>query len=706
MTTPFACWIAGGTSPGCVDLGRVERRHFGHVTPDEAAVRVEALRLRDRIEDPEVGLRIAARRRRPLPAAVVRRQVEVDQRVGEVPLAPAPVDEQVLHEERRRHHAQPVVHVPGGVQLPHRGVDERIAGGSVAPRGELRLVVRKREVRVLRLEARADDVRVVPEDLRVEVPPDEFGQPRRRAFAVGLERARVRERGEFADRHRAEAQVDRQVRRSLDGREVARCAIRVDARAKVRRERGAAGHAGHDAHRAQVGAREAHRLERRDRAADCGRRTRERAGVARDGIRLQVERRQRPQPRVLVRREHGKRLAGLRQHLVALEDHVVLARLERDAAVGEVVRDGGVAVARRRLVVVVRVDGVHAEVRRERADRVARGPWRTISAPPRARERPVELDDGVVDELDAPVVAPRQRIQDLAVEHEHAVDGARVLERGVQRRVIEVAQVAAEPDERAFVADVGCGHGGQERWRTVPTAWPARAFTGLARRYVAPGDSGRRTPSIAAGGPALHCGPPPKRLQFDEMGGSVNLTHHFLIAMPAMTDPHFAHTLTYVCEHNQDGALGIVVNKPIDMTLSALFEQIDVPLADAALRASPVHYGGPVQIDRGFVLHRPLGNWQSTLAISDDMGLTTSKDVLEAVGRGDGPEGRVRVAGLRGLVGRTARAGARAERVAHRRGRRRTSCSTFPRSAGCRRRCSCSASTSPGCPRTSGTRDA
>ncbi len=121
------------------------------------------------------------------------------------------------------------------------------------------------------------------------------------------------------------------------------------------------------------------------------------------------------------------------------------------------------------------------------------------------------------------------------------------------------------------------------------------------------------------------------------MEDSVNLTDHFLIAMPAMADPRFAHTLTYICEHNKDGALGIVINKPIDMTLEALFAQIDVRLADAALRIAPVHFGGPVQVDRGFVLHRPLGNWQSTLAISDDMGLTTSKDVLEAVGRGEGP---------------------------------------------------------------------
>jgi len=117
-----------------------------------------------------------------------------------------------------------------------------------------------------------------------------------------------------------------------------------------------------------------------------------------------------------------------------------------------------------------------------------------------------------------------------------------------------------------------------------------------------------------------------------------NFSRHFLIAMPGMADPRFAHTLTFVCEHNDDGALGLVVNKPTDMTLSALFEQIDVPLGNAVLRESPVHFGGPVQTDRGFVLHRPLGNWTSTLAISDDMGLTTSKDVLEAVGRGEGPK--------------------------------------------------------------------
>jgi putative transcriptional regulator len=122
------------------------------------------------------------------------------------------------------------------------------------------------------------------------------------------------------------------------------------------------------------------------------------------------------------------------------------------------------------------------------------------------------------------------------------------------------------------------------------------------------------------------------------MGALVNLTHHFLIAMPAMADPRFANTLAYICEHNPDGAVGLVVNKPIDMTLSSLFRQIDVPLGNSRFESVPVLLGGPMQADRGFVLHRPLGNWQSTLAINDDVGLTTSKDVLEAAARGEGPD--------------------------------------------------------------------
>jgi putative transcriptional regulator len=119
---------------------------------------------------------------------------------------------------------------------------------------------------------------------------------------------------------------------------------------------------------------------------------------------------------------------------------------------------------------------------------------------------------------------------------------------------------------------------------------------------------------------------------------SINLTHHFLIAMPNMADPYFAKSLTYVCEHNDQGALGLVVNRPIDMTLQALFERLSLTLKHKDLSDAPIYFGGPVQTDRGFVLHEPTGNWQSTLRVRDAIGLTTSKDILEAVGRGEGPQ--------------------------------------------------------------------
>jgi putative transcriptional regulator len=112
----------------------------------------------------------------------------------------------------------------------------------------------------------------------------------------------------------------------------------------------------------------------------------------------------------------------------------------------------------------------------------------------------------------------------------------------------------------------------------------------------------------------------------------VNLTHHFLIAMPNMVDPNFARTLTYVCEHNEQGALGIIINRPLDMKLEALFERIDIALEPHHLGGLPVYFGGPVQTDRGFVLHRPIGDWQATLEVRDELGLTSSRDILQSVG--------------------------------------------------------------------------
>ena len=118
---------------------------------------------------------------------------------------------------------------------------------------------------------------------------------------------------------------------------------------------------------------------------------------------------------------------------------------------------------------------------------------------------------------------------------------------------------------------------------------------------------------------------------------TVNLTHHFLIAMPSMADPNFSGTLTYICDHGDQGALGLVVNRPIELELADLFEQIGLELPDEMLRHQAVYYGGPVQTERGFVLHRPTHSYQSTLTVNDAVSLTTSKDVLEALSQGHGP---------------------------------------------------------------------
>ena len=123
---------------------------------------------------------------------------------------------------------------------------------------------------------------------------------------------------------------------------------------------------------------------------------------------------------------------------------------------------------------------------------------------------------------------------------------------------------------------------------------------------------------------------------------SMNLTNHFLIAMPAMDDPYFSKSLIFIAEHNDQGALGLVLNRPIELNLAALFEKIDVALEAADVAQPPVYCGGPVQTDRGFVLHRPPGTWHSTLAVTPELGLTSSRDVLQALGH-DGEPGEILV---------------------------------------------------------------
>jgi len=121
-----------------------------------------------------------------------------------------------------------------------------------------------------------------------------------------------------------------------------------------------------------------------------------------------------------------------------------------------------------------------------------------------------------------------------------------------------------------------------------------------------------------------------------EFEGALN--NQLLIAMPGMDDPNFSATVTLVCEHNAEGALGIVINRPLGLDLGGLFEQLDLSDADSAILARPVLDGGPVARERGFVLHKPGESFESSVAVSPELQLTLSRDVLDAMAAGSGPE--------------------------------------------------------------------
>jgi putative transcriptional regulator len=121
------------------------------------------------------------------------------------------------------------------------------------------------------------------------------------------------------------------------------------------------------------------------------------------------------------------------------------------------------------------------------------------------------------------------------------------------------------------------------------------------------------------------------------MGSTDFLANQLLIAMPSLADGHFAQTVSLICEHSDKGALGIVLNKPLGMKLGDVMAQMKLEPTDNRISEQAVLRGGPVHTDRGFVLHRPGGSWDSTHKISKDVQVTTSRDVLAAIARGDGP---------------------------------------------------------------------
>ena len=118
----------------------------------------------------------------------------------------------------------------------------------------------------------------------------------------------------------------------------------------------------------------------------------------------------------------------------------------------------------------------------------------------------------------------------------------------------------------------------------------------------------------------------------------MDLTNQFLIAMPSLADPNFQRTVTYLCAHNNEGAMGIVINRPTELTLGEMLAHMDIEV-DTKLNVDvAVMEGGPVQQERGFVLHQPAGEWDSTLRIGDDIAVATSKDILSALANGTGPQ--------------------------------------------------------------------
>ena len=123
---------------------------------------------------------------------------------------------------------------------------------------------------------------------------------------------------------------------------------------------------------------------------------------------------------------------------------------------------------------------------------------------------------------------------------------------------------------------------------------------------------------------------------------TINLTHHFLIAMPGLEDEAFAKSVIYMCEHSERGALGLIINKPSDINVQGLFDKVELPLRRTDLTLNPVFQGGPVQTERGFVLHESMmpgseSVYASTMSIPGGLEMTTSKDVLEALSTGAGP---------------------------------------------------------------------
>lgn len=116
-----------------------------------------------------------------------------------------------------------------------------------------------------------------------------------------------------------------------------------------------------------------------------------------------------------------------------------------------------------------------------------------------------------------------------------------------------------------------------------------------------------------------------------------NLKNHFLIAMPNLQDPNFQQSVTYICEHDENGAMGLMLTHSTNYLLEDLLQQLKIPCQLSGIGQRKIMFGGPVELQSGFILHRPAGSWQSSLHVTDEVAVTTSRDILEALATGQGP---------------------------------------------------------------------
>lgn len=122
------------------------------------------------------------------------------------------------------------------------------------------------------------------------------------------------------------------------------------------------------------------------------------------------------------------------------------------------------------------------------------------------------------------------------------------------------------------------------------------------------------------------------------MNSSICLTNHFLIAMPQLDDPNFFHSVTYICQHDSSGAMGVMINRPLELQLQEIFDHLQIGSSKHAVGTQPVYFGGPVQPNHGFVLHSPGKRWQGTMSISGEVALTASSDILHDIANDGGPQ--------------------------------------------------------------------